>query len=61
MLTLDELIAAALEAKAKSPLGGGTVVHHCENDREYIAATRAILDTDPECPEDGAVFLVCIN
>lgn len=59
-LTLDELIAAALDAKARSPLGGETVVHHCENDREYISATRAVLDTDPEHPEDGAVFLVCI-
>ena len=61
MMTLDELIAAALDAKAKSPLGGGTVVYHCENDREYIPSTRALLDTDPDHPEDGAVFLVCVN
>jgi hypothetical protein len=61
MLTLDELITDALAAKEKSPLGGGTVVHHCEEDREYIAATKAFLDTDPEHPEDGAVFLVCIG
>jgi len=60
MLTLDQLIAAALDAKAKSPLGGGTVVHLCERDREYIPFNRVLLDTDTAHPEDGAVFLVCI-
>jgi hypothetical protein len=61
MVTLDDLIAAALAAKAKSPLGGDTVVCLCENDREYVELTCTALDTDPEHPEDGAHFLVCIN
>ena len=57
VLTLDDLIAAALDAKAKSPLGGGTVVHLCEREREYIAFTKALLESD----EDGAVFLLCLD
>jgi hypothetical protein len=56
ILTLDSLIEAATEAKANSPLGGETVVHLCEQDREYIAIGGTLLDVD----EDGAVFLVCI-
>lgn len=60
-LTLDDLIAAAEAAKAKSPLGGETVVCFCEDDREYVELTRTALDTDAEHPEDGALFLVCIN
>jgi hypothetical protein len=56
LITLDKLIAAATEAKAKSPLGGDTVVHLCEYEREYIPINGTLLDVD----EDGAVFLVCI-
>lgn len=60
MLTLDDLQKAVADAITRSPLGGGTVVHLCEFNREYIPCTRAVLDTDPEAPEDGAVFIVCI-
>lgn len=61
MLTLDQLIAAALAARKHSPLGGETLAHLCETDREYMEVTYAALETEIESPEDGAVFLVCIN
>lgn len=52
--TLTELIVAAQDAIAKSPLGGETVVHLCEFEREY----RPIIGTMLECDDNGAVFLV---
>ena len=47
-MTLDQLIIAAIEAKAKSPLGGDTIVHLCEDDLEYTTAAQAVLDTEIE-------------
>jgi hypothetical protein len=56
-LTLDELIEKATKAREESKLGGRTVVHLCEQGREYIRFIDAVLDQDT----DGAVFVLMLD
>ena len=53
-ITIDDLIERLTVAKQVSPLKGDTVVHLCEEDREYIPFNDAKLDVD----QNGAVFIL---
>ncbi len=57
MVTISEAIKILTEAAECSPLGGDTVIHLCEDEREYLPFDRARLDAD----DAGAVFLFCLN
>ena len=54
VLTIDDLIVRLEAAKKVSKLGGNTVVHLCEDFREYVPISDTVLDED----QDGAVFLL---
>lgn len=52
-ITIDQAIEALQIAKRRSPLGGNTVIHLCEEDIEY----RVFRDIGIETDSSGAVCL----
>lgn len=57
MVTIDEAIRHLTLLRQQSPLGGGTVLVLCEQNREYEEIHKITLDTDPDMGEPNGHIL----